>query len=137
MYSREPENDTCPHNTFSGCGCYGRTVDYNDLNERNLGDYDTDDPANWPGNNPYGDERKPFKPSDDPNLWRNASGSYIPLVSMSDLHLARAIGSSVQHDSVTHPRTKALLAELTRRSMPPEQAPAQIACALAGNERVS
>lgn len=94
---------------------------------------DDDDPANWPGNNPYGDEDRYPGPSNDPSVWVTKSGSRLRLVDMTPLHLARSLACCIEHDSVEHPRARALLAELTRRSQPPQTAPHEPACSLVGS----
>jgi hypothetical protein len=61
-------------------------------------------------------EREPIRPSEDPSLWVDRTGSARPLSDLTDLHLARALATTVDKDGITHARSKALLAELTKRS---------------------
>jgi hypothetical protein len=68
--------------------------------------------------------------------WITGIGERIPLVDMTDLHLARSLAKCIEHDSITHPRALAILAELRRRSMPPTEAPRVESCSLVGNTGV-
>lgn len=135
MYPPDYNPDSsCPYGCDFDCGHFSRGG-CSTVAGVETSDYAAD-PANWPCGDPHDpyDARErsvPFEPSQDPNLWRTKAGCYLPLVDMSTPHLASALGCSVAFDGLMHARSRALLAELTRRSEPlPEGVPASGACML-------
>lgn len=143
MYRRDYDTgdaDMCPHSTFSGCNCYDEPETVADASDSYQCGSSSYNPRwsvdEYECGQASARRDTEYRASDDPNVWITGGGAAKRIEDMADEHLANALGKQVHYHGIRHPRTRAMLAELTRRTRGVESAPPPKACSLHGDTAI-